>query len=140
MNLTQPPPHIRTYGDTSWRGKCPTEEVEQASFFNRLRIQYPKTWGAIALHIRNEGKRSMQQIRKQKADGGFVKGAADIVIPGCPTFICEMKRRDHTQSKWQEGQVEYLEAAHAAGAFVCVAFGYEAAWEAFQEWLKSAQK
>lgn len=132
------PPHIRTYGDTTFRGKCPTEEVEQATFFNRLRLQYPHSYGAIALHIRNEGKRTAQQMRKQKAEGGFVKGAADIVIPGAPCLVIEMKRKDPSQSRWQDGQIEYLEAAHAAGAFACVAFGYEAAWEALQEWL--AQK
>lgn len=134
------PPHIRTYGDTTFRGKCPTEEVEQATFFNRLRLQYPKTWGAIALHIRNEGKGSAIQTKKFKVNGGYIPGASDIIIPGSPTLVIEMKRRDHTQSKWQDGQQEYLTAAHNAGAFACLAFGYEAAWEAFQEWLALNQK
>ena len=138
MILTNPP--IPIYGDTMFRGKCPTEAIEQATFFNRLRIQYPKTYGRIGLHIRNEGKRTMQQIRARKAEGGFVAGASDIIIPGCPTFVCELKRRDHTQSKWQEGQQEYLLAAQEAGAFVCVAFGADAAWEAFNEWRLLTQK
>jgi len=47
-----------------------------------------------------------------------------------------MKRQDHTKSKWQPGQLEYLEAAHYAGAFVCVALGWEAAMEAVEDWLE----
>lgn len=135
--LKSAPFHV--YGDLTYRGKCPTEAVEQATFFNRLRLQYPQSYGRIGLHIRNEGKRTMQQIRQQKAEGGFVKGASDIVIPGAPCLIIELKRKDPTKSKWQDGQQEYLEAAHKAGAFACVAFGCEAAWEAFQEWLTSQQ-
>ena len=47
----------------------------------------------------------------------------------------QLKRRDHMQSAWQDGQVEYLTAAHQAGVFACVALGCNAAWEAFEEWL-----
>ena len=65
----------------------------------------------------------------------MVKGASDIIIPGGPAFVCELKRRDHTQSKWQDGQQEYLDAAQRAGAFVCIALGYKAAEEAFGRYL-----
>ncbi len=66
----------------------------------------------------------------------MAKGASDIVIPGTPAFVCELKRMDHTQSKWEEGQIKYLAACDAAGCFVCVALGAAAAWGAFQDWLK----
>lgn len=124
---------IPVYGDTSYRGKCPVESAEQITFFNHLRAQYPQTYGLIALHPRNEGERHHAQTMRQRAEGMAI-GAADVVIPGSPTFICEIKRRDHTLSKWQPGQVEFLKAAKHARAFVCVALGYEAAWEAFNEW------
>ena len=65
----------------------------------------------------------------------MVKGAADVIIPASPAFVCEIKRRDHTKSQWQDGQQEYLNAAQKAGAFVCVALGADAAWEAFDDWL-----
>lgn len=129
---------VPIYGDTAWRGKCPVEAVEQASFFNRLRSEYPDTWGRLALHIRNEGKRTVQQMRKIKAEGGFVSGASDIIIPGRISFVCEMKRRDIKQSSWQPGQREYLEAAKQAGAFACVALGAVGAWAAFEAWLALA--
>lgn len=124
------------YGDITFRGDCPVEEIEQATFFNWVRQNYPNSYGLIALHPRNE-----QQLRggqytalvKQKAEG-MTKGAADIIIPGAPTFVCEMKRRDHTKSRWEKDQINYLSAAYDAGCFVCVALGWEAAHKAFMDW------
>ena len=124
---------ITIYGDHRYRGRCASETVEQVTFFNRIRAQHPKTYGMIAVHNRNEGKRHYAQTAKQKAEG-MTKGASDIIIPGKVTFVCELKRRDHTLSKWQDGQQEYLEAAEAAGACACVALGADAAWLAFNEW------
>lgn len=123
---------VPVYGDQEFRGKCPSESVEQVTFFNRVR-KVP-IWGTIALHPRNEGKRHYKQVTKEKAEG-MTEGASDIIIPGCPAFVCELKRRDRTQSKWQKGQQEYLEAAQKAGAFTCVALGADAAMEAFEEWI-----
>jgi len=127
---------IPVYGDTSFRGKCPKEDVEQASFFNRLRREYPTSWGLLALHPRNEGLKEGGQfstVLKHKAEG-MTAGAADIIIPGAPAFVCEVKRRDHTLSKWQDGQQQYLITAAEAGAFACVALGAVGAWEAFEAW------
>jgi len=132
------PPDIRVYGDMAFRGKCPPEHVEQASFFARLRREYPDSHGLIALHPRNEGllvKGQFQAMVKHQIEG-MAKGAADIVIPGGRGgFVCEMKRQDHTQSAWQDGQIAYLTAAQNAGAFVCVALGAAAAWQAFTDWV-----
>jgi len=52
-------------------------------------------------------------------------------------FVCELKRRDYTQSAWQDGQQDYLLAAHAAGGFACVALGYAAAWQALEYWMRA---
>lgn len=129
---------FQIYGDTDFRGKCPTESLEQVTFFRRLRDSHSDTWGRLALHPRNEGLKTGGQfgaVSRHKAEG-MTLGAADIIIPGPQTFVCEMKRRDRMQSAWQEGQVEYLTAAHNTGAFACVALGCDAAWEAFGEWLR----
>lgn len=129
---------VRLFGDPSFRGKCPPESVEQASFFNRIRKEYPATWGLLALHPRNEGLKEDGQfsaVIKHKAEGMTV-GAADIIIPARTSFVCEMKRCNPTLSKWQKGQREYLEASVYAGAFGCVALGAVAAWEAFEEWRR----
>jgi hypothetical protein len=134
MNLKDCP--VLIYGDVKFRGACAVETVEQASFFGKLRREYPTTWGILAVHPRNEGALTGGQfhaIRRHKAEG-MSPGAADIVIPGAPAFVCELKRCNHTLSAWQDGQQEYLAAAKQAGAFACVALGAEAAWHAFKEW------
>lgn len=125
---------FKTYGQ-SCSGPCPSEKVEMASFFNRLRKDHPAL-GAIALHIRNEGKRSAMQHNAMVGEGGFVKGASDVVIPGAPTFVMEMKSTAKT-AKLSKEQIVYLEACADAGAFACVALGAVGAWAAFEEWRAS---
>lgn len=127
------PNWLPTY-DSGFRGRCPLEAAEQATFFNRIRKQYPDSWGAIATHIKNEGKRHRLQIDKDRAQG-LTKGASDILIPGNPSFVCELKRKDRTVSQWQTGQQEYLKAAMECGSFVCVAFGVDQAWLAFHDFI-----
>lgn len=128
------PPDIKIYGDTNFRGNCPKEALEQVTFFARLRRQYPDTLGVLAVHVRNEGKRTLLQAAKEKSEG-MTTGAADIVIPGSPSFVCELKRRDHTKCSISDDQVAYLRAAQAAGSFTCIALGVEAAWEALHAYL-----
>lgn len=127
---------FKVYGDTSFRGKCPRESLEQITFFNNIRREFPQSWGALAVHPRNEGLKKGGQFSAvaRHAAEGMTGGAADIIIPARVAFVCEIKRRDHTQSAWQDGQLEYLTAAHEAGAFACVALGFDAAKEAFEEW------
>jgi len=137
MNLKNLP--FPVYGDAKFRGNCPKENAEQITFFAELRAKYPDTWGRLALHPRNEQLLRGGQFRgviKHKAEG-MTPGASDIVIPAARSFVCELKRRDHTKSKWQDGQIEYLIAAQDAGAFVCVALGWRGAWDAFEDWIAS---
>ena len=139
MRLSNLPDGVRIFGDTTWRGKCPPEHVEQVTALSWLRREYPETWGALALHPRNEQQLrggQFRAIQRQKAEG-MTKGASDIIIPARVAFVCELKRRDHTQSKWQEGQPEYLEAAARCGAFACVALGADGVKEAVAAWLAS---
>lgn len=131
MNLKKLP--FKVYGNADFRGKCPKESAEQITFFNKLRSEYPETWGVLALHPRNEQLLKGGQHRgviKQKAEG-MTKGASDVIIPAGMSFVCEIKRQDHTKSKWQDGQIDYLTAAHEAGSFACVALGWAGAWGRF---------
>ena len=128
------PNNIKVFGDPAYRGTCASESMEQVTFFARLRKEYPNSWGIVALHPRNEGKRSWAKVAIEKAEG-MVKGASDVIIPGNPSFVCEIKRKDHTKSQWQDGQQEYLNAAKEAGSFVCIALGADAATEAFRFYL-----
>lgn len=131
------PQWLSVYGPLDFRGDCPQESAEQVTFFARLRREYPDSLGLIALHPKNEGARSGKAFNVLSMDKalGMSPGAADIIIPGSPAFVCEMKRRDHTKSSWQPKQIDYLEAAQTHGAFACVALGVDGAWEALQSWL-----
>lgn len=132
------PEWLPTYGDTTFRGKCPLESLEQVSVFNRLRREYPDDWGVLAFHPRNEQLLSGGQFAamvKHKAEG-MTPGVVDLIIPARVPLVMEIKRRDHTLSKWQPGQLPYLEAAQNAGAFACVALGALGAWEAFEAWRR----
>jgi hypothetical protein len=139
MNLNLPFP---IFGNTKFRGKCPLEGAEQVTFFNKLRTEYPDTWGALALHPRNEQQLRGGQHRgliRHKAEG-MTPGASDVIIPARVAFVCEIKRQDHTKSKWQDGQIQYLTDAQNAGAFACLALGWSGAWEALQSWLSFSEK
>ena len=132
------PQDIKVFGDMSFRGDCAKEDLELITFFNQLRIKYPKL-AKVAIHPDNEGLilgTAHNAHIKQKAKGAIRNGAADIIIVGCPSFVCEMKRQDHTKSKWQDGQLDFLQTSQGLGAFVCVALGYEAALQALNDWLK----
>ena len=138
MRLDDLPPGVRLYGDPDWRGKCPPESLEQITFFAHLRRHHPGGFGLLAIHPRNEAQLRGGQFRalsRHKAQG-MSPGAADIIIPGSPAFVCELKRRDRTMCAWQPGQREYLAAAAEAGAFACLALGWEAAWQAFEDWRR----
>lgn len=133
------PAFLRVIGDQNYRNKnCPMETLEQVTFVNRLRKQYPDTLGRLVVHIKNEGKRTSNQALKDAAEG-MTPGASDILIPVSPAIVIEFKRRDHTLSSWQKGQIDYLKAAHDAGSFVFVALGADAAMEGIEEWLRTTR-
>lgn len=124
----------QTYGQPL-PGKQPSEDAEMATFFNGL----PQKYKAVALHIRNEGRRTNRQMTWEKARGGFIKGASDILIPGAPAFVCELKSLSKTARVSKE-QIAYLENSAALGAFSCLCYGYEAAMEAFNEWRQLIER
>lgn len=129
------PSNVTVAGDTSYRNKkCPKESAEQITLFSEMRKNMPEV-GAIAIHVRNEGKRTWEQAAMQKAEG-MVTGACDVIIPGCPSLVMEIKRKDHTMSKWQPGQQEYMEAAANAGSVAVVALGWEAAYQFIEQWWR----
>lgn len=125
---------IKTYG-TQLTGDQPSEAAEMMTFFNQLQKRYPEIH-ALALHVRNEGKRDHKDANIMKMQGGFIKGAPDIVIMGKPTFLCEMKSKSK-KSRVAKEQIEFLERSDKAGCFCCVAYGWEAAMMAVEEWRKA---
>lgn len=128
------PPGIKVYGDKSYRGACPSETLETVTFFNYLRREYPDTYGILAYHPRNEGKRTHHQVMRDKAEG-MVTGTSDIIIVGSPSLCIEMKRLDHTKSTITEEQIRYLILAQRFESMAAIALGHEAALEAFNDWI-----
>ena len=127
------PDWLTVHGDLSYRGECPPEDSEHVTFVNAVRRVYPQA-AAVMVHVKNEGSRSHGQAAWDKARG-LNKGAADFIFAGSPSLVIEMKRRNPVKSRWQEGQVEFLQAAHGQGAIVCVALGWDAALGAVKAWL-----
>lgn len=138
--IVKPYPGIPFYGNQKLRDKdCPKESLSQITFVNNIKLKYPDSYGKIIIHIENEGQVSNGQfssIIRRKAMGSLNKGASDIIIPGHPAFVCEIKRADRTLSDITLEQLAYLYAAKEAGAFVCIALGHESAMNAFNDWLK----
>lgn len=132
MNLKKIPPEIPVFGDTTFRGACPLEAPEQVSFLCLLKKEFPGL-ASIAVHIRNEGKRTKRQGAQHKKEG-MNTGASDILIPCCPPMLIELKRRDHTKSSSSDDQLKYLVDSHAQGAFSCYALGAIGAIEAVRAW------
>ena len=111
---------------------APSESVEQITFFNQLRKYYPEI-AKVAIHVKNEGKRTVKQIAKDKAEG-LVKGAPDIFIAGNPTLLIELKKCSK-RAKVSDEQIKYLEAASELGADCYICYGWESAWNALERWI-----
>jgi len=128
------PPSIKVYGDINYRDEnCRKERVEQKEFFARLKEHRPHIH-EIALHPKNEGKRTLWQQREDKEMGSLTTGAPDILVPAGVSFLCELKRIDIQESTVRKKQIKYLLDAQEYGAFVCLALGADNAWLAFLDW------
>jgi len=133
------PEWLDVYGDKSYRGKCYKEITEQINSFAWLRFAHPAL-ADIAIHPKMEGGRAFSQIQMMKIEGSLKPGVSDIIIPGSPSFVCELKRKDHTLSSWSDGQIEYLGNCKAAGCFVSVALGFEGLKLAITDYLEIGAK
>ena len=129
---------LRVYGDVNFRCDCPMEDAELKTFFSDMRSMHPQKdiLKHVVFHVNNEGKLSHKQVAEIKAKGGLVKGVSDIVGVGSPMLIIEVKRQDHTKSSYEPGQENFLKMSHQAGAFTCVALGWEGIFQALDAWLE----
>ncbi len=125
---------ITIVGDDSFRGACPLESSEQVSLLALIKKEMPEL-AEIAVHVRNEGKRTKHQAHRQKQEG-LNTGASDIIIPCSPPIVIELKRRDHTKSSISAKQIVYLARAQRLGARACVALGASAAIDFIRECMK----
>lgn len=96
--------------------------------------EHRRAYWEVAIHPKNEGKRTYAQATSEEQQGALNKGAVDIIIPVRVPFVCEMKRVDYSLRKLTKDQIAYLENAQSLGAFACCALGSAAAWQALLEW------
>lgn len=113
--------------------KAPSESIEQITFFNQLRKNYPEL-AKVAIHIKNEGKKSIGEAMKDKAEG-LVSGAPDIMIPGSPTLMIEMKKQSKS-ARVSQNQKDYMNNAVDNGAMCFVCYGWGMAWLALEKWIQ----
>lgn len=116
---------------------APSESVEQITFFNQLKKHCPDI-AKVALHVKNEGKRTMAQAAKDKAEG-LVTGAPDIFIAGDPSLLIELKKRSK-RAKVGDDQIKYLNSASKLGAECYICYGWESAWIALQRWISGRKQ
>lgn len=127
------PEWLPVFGDLPKSKDNPHEDYVLSSLIARIRKDYPSTYGLVAFHVKNEGKRTTQQIKIDKVKG-LTKGVSDLIIIGNPTLCLELKR-DNSCS-FEDGQLEFLEQAQKQGAFSCLAIGYQGALEALKHWVE----
>lgn len=125
--------NIRFYGDLDFRDKnSAKEDLVVQTIVNQVRKRYPYV---LFTHIKNEGKRTKAQMDFDKSMG-LLGGVSDLVFFGNPMMVMEVKRKDHTLSKWQPYQQEFLIETQKQGVFSCVVLGWEAGMEAVEDWLR----
>jgi hypothetical protein len=127
---------IPIYGDLTIEGKTPSEKSECQTIVNETRRIYPE---AMFLHIKNEGKRTKQQMQFE-ASMGFLKGASDYIFIGNPMLCLEIKQANYKNSSIDTMQIQFLKKAKKSGCMVGVAFGWQGAMEAIKLWNKAQKK
>lgn len=127
------PSWLPKFGDLPRAKDNPAEDYVLSSLISRIRKDYPSSYGLVAFHVKNESRRTMGQIRADKAKG-LTKGVSDLVVIGNPTLCMEIKKDN--SCCFEDGQLEFLQQAQKGGAFVCLVIGYQGAKDAFEYWLK----
>lgn len=127
------PSWLPKFGDLPRAKDNPAEDYVLSSIISRIRKDYLSSYGLVAFHVKNESRRTMGQIRADKAKG-LTKGVSDLIVIGNPTLCMEIKKDN--SCRFEDGQLEFLQQAQKGGAFVCLAVGYQGAKDAFEYWLK----
>lgn len=75
------PEWLPVFGNLPKSKNNPQEDYVLSSLIDRIRKQYPTTHGLVAFHVKNEGKRTVQQAKIDKING-LTKGVSDLIIIG----------------------------------------------------------
>ena len=108
----------------------PSSEEFRKQAAEMPRAIHPAVWtrptGEKCLHVSNYMAQGILGMENEEGDALLeaVCQAQNALAQSCSYF-----------HKWEDGQIPYLQAAKAQGAFVCVALGCDAAWQALLDWL-----
>lgn len=112
--------------DDGYRGACTFEDTDLIAYWMWMQHKFPSV---LWFHTPNETKKPTPQYLESRRRKGVLDGVSDIVIltPGVNWHkaIIEAKRRDSSLSKWQKGQIPFLNKGADDGAFAAVACGLE---------------
>ena len=118
-----------------------TESEEQRSLFDWATIaarKYPAL--NLLFHIQNEGKRSQWTGARMRSEG-LKSGVPDLCLPvarsGYHGLYIELKAG---KNKPTANQLAWLEALEAQGYKTAVCYGWEAAKNVIEAYLKSGEK
>ena len=124
------PEGLQVFGDATYRGECPLEEAEQATFVSQFAKAFPHV---RMFAIPNGGFRHKATAVKLQITGTS-KGVPDLYIPAWKCWI-EMKRtKGGRVSEEQKSWHEYLAGI---GDTVLVTKGWEEAMKQVREVSKS---
>lgn len=122
-------PSIKVFGELT-KGNCPLEDTVCQTLINQQRKHFPSI---MMFHIKNEGKRTAQQMQKEQSIG-FIKGASDYCLVGQPMGFLEVKRANYSH-KVKPEQERFLLQAQEKGAIVGVALGSQGCVDFLKYWL-----
>jgi hypothetical protein len=99
------PSWLPVFGDLPKSKDNPAEDYVLSSLISRIRKDYPSSYGLVSFHVKNESRRTMGQIRADKAKG-LTKGVSDLIVIGNPTLCMEIKKDN--SCRFEDGQLEFL--------------------------------
>lgn len=119
-------------------GVIPKEETEAINFFQHAQHIYK--FGPLFFHIASEGVASLHR-RSLLKQAGLQPGIADYIL-AMPKgkyhgMFLELKRVKKSSSSISKEQSDFLLAVEKQGYFACVCYGWKAAIEAIDEYMKS---
>lgn len=110
--------------DDGYRGDCPHEDTDLIGYWMWMECRFPD---ALWFHSPNETRKPTPQYLESRRRKGVLPGVSDVVIltPGLKWHkaTIEVKRHDTSLSKWQPGQIPFLNRSAKSGSFSAVAGG-----------------
>lgn len=119
-------------------GVIPKEETEAINLYQHVQERFKL--GPLFFHVASEGVASLHR-RNLLKQAGLQPGIADYIL-AMPRdkyhgMFLELKRVKKSASSISKEQSNFLLAVEKQGYFACICYGWKAAIEAIDEYMKS---